>query len=140
MFHSACQTLKEWLQGEMKLPGICVLNQNTDFKRVYYRGKNQCHPALISYVLKNRAGCLRIGITASKKTGGAVKRNRARRIIKEAFRHLAPELRQNAGYDVVFVARAKTSRMKMWDVLEVMRMHMDKAGLLARNVGNREIK
>lgn len=120
----------------MKLPGVCVLNQNKDFKRVYYRGKNQCHSALISYVLKNRAGCLRIGVAASKKTGGAVRRNRARRLIKEAFRHIAPDLRKDAGYDIVFVARARTSHMKMWDVLEIMRMHMDKAGLLLREAGD----
>ncbi len=43
------------------------------------------------------------GFTASRKVGGSVERNRARRLMKEAFRQLSPELIEDLAY--VMVAR-----------------------------------
>ena len=68
--------------------------------------------------MKNRLGANRVGITASKKIGGAVARNRARRIIRAAYRQLAP--RVAPGYDLVFVARTRTTKVKMQQVLRAM--------------------
>jgi ribonuclease P protein component len=45
------------------------------------------------------------GFTATKKIGGAVQRNRAKRRMREAARHLLP-LHGEAGHDYVFIARA----------------------------------
>lgn len=53
-------------------------------------------------------GPVGVGFTASKKVGGAVVRNRARRRLKEAARQLLPELGL-AGVDYVLVARQSTS-------------------------------
>jgi ribonuclease P protein component len=52
-------------------------------------------------------GPARLGLTASKKVGGAVQRNRARRRLREAARQLLPELGL-AGVDYVLVARQQT--------------------------------
>lgn len=52
-------------------------------------------------------GPVRYGLTASKKVGGAVLRNRARRRLREAARQLLPEL-GTPGADYVFVARQQT--------------------------------
>ncbi len=46
---------------------------------------------------------MRLGVVASKKVGGAVQRNRAKRLVREWFRHLTIEL---PGCDVVVVLRA----------------------------------
>lgn len=62
-----------------------VLNRNNDFRRIYARGKVQAGPILVTYVCKNRAGRPGVGITVSKKVGKAVRRNRARRVIREAY-------------------------------------------------------
>jgi ribonuclease P protein component len=62
-----------------------TIKSNCDFRRVYGKGKSFQGPALVSYVLKNRAGICRIGITTSKKTGNAVERNRSRRVIRAAY-------------------------------------------------------
>ena len=105
------------------------LNRNNDFRRLYSRGKSYVSPLLVTYVQKNRFGPSRMGITASKKTGNAVERNRSRRVIKEAFRALYPELR--TGYDFVFVARGRTGKAKTQDVLCAMRKHLRSAGLLS---------
>jgi ribonuclease P protein component len=52
-------------------------------------------------------GPIRLGLTASKKVGGAVQRNRARRRLREAARQLLPEFGL-AGVDYVLVARQQT--------------------------------
>ncbi|MEG0754118.1 MAG: ribonuclease P protein component [Angelakisella sp.] len=94
------------------------LNQNRDFVRLYKRGKSQVHPLLVTYLSKNRSGETRVGITATKKVGCAVKRNRAKRVIRAAYRTLPTSL--PSGYDIIFVARTRTTACKMQQLREVM--------------------
>lgn len=118
---------------------IMVLKQNSDFRRVYGRGRAQTNPALVTYVLKNRAnraGFCRIGITTGKKLGCAVERNRCRRIIREAYRSLAPFCA--GGWDIVFVARHKTTQMKSTQIERVMRDHLSAAGILKESKESKE--
>lgn len=107
-----------------------TLKQNADFRRLYRRGKSFAHPALVVYFGKNRAGICRVGITVSTKIGGAVERNRCKRVIRAAYRAVLPEL--PAGYDFVFVARTRTKHLKSTQVEEAMRFLLRKAGLLCR--------
>lgn len=104
------------------------IKENKEFRRIYGRGKSFVHPVLVTYMLKNRNGEVRIGITTSKKTGNAVKRSRSRRVIREAFRQIAPEVKP--GYDFIFVARGKTPFVKSTDVHRVMLNHLKNAGVL----------
>jgi ribonuclease P protein component len=53
------------------------------------------------FVLPNETGRARLGIAATKKLGGAVQRNRAKRLIREVFRRNKP----SRGIDVVLVPR-----------------------------------
>lgn len=107
---------------------MVTINKNVDFRRVYARGKTVASPVLVSYCLKNRTGVCRIGITTSKKIGGAIERNRCRRIIKEAYRHLEPLC--DGGWDIVFVARFKTLRVKSTDIESVMFEHLKSYGVI----------
>ena len=84
-----------------------VLNKNRDFVRIYARGKSYVHPHLVLYVARNRLGRPRVGLTATKKVGGAVTRNRVRRRLREIYRLHQGELR--TGYDIVVVARVKAA-------------------------------
>lgn len=95
-----------------------TLKTNSDFRRAYARGKSYTNPALVMYVRKNRAGSCRIGITASKKIGNAVQRNRARRVIRESFRQIKLPLK--SGFDIVFVARTKTVFKKSTEIYDIM--------------------
>lgn len=99
-----------------------TLKLNKDFRRLYGRGKSKVHPALVTYVTRNRAGFCRIGITTGKKVGCAVKRNRARRVIMAAWRALCPEIK--GGYDLVFVARTRTTGLKSTEVMRIMRSQL----------------
>ena len=103
---------------------VQTLNLNREFKRLYGRGKSSVHPILVTYRMKNRLGCNRIGITAGKKVGNAVSRNRARRLIREAYRQLEPQL--PVGWDLVFVARTRTTLCKMDAVKAAMEQHLNK--------------
>ncbi|MBQ7549045.1 MAG: ribonuclease P protein component [Clostridia bacterium] len=111
------------------MPKITVLKRNSDFRRAYGRGKSFSDPALVTYVLNNnRAGICRVGITASKKIGNSVERNRCRRIIKAAYVSLAPSVKGR--YDLVFVARSKTKYLKSTDIERIMYRHLIKAGVV----------
>lgn len=104
------------------------LNKNGDFRRLYSRGKSAVHPVLVVYVMKNRTGFCRFGITTGKKVGNAVCRNRSKRIIREAYRKISPQI--NGNYDIVFVARAATPKMKSDEIYEVMSKLLKKLGML----------
>ncbi len=107
---------------------IITLKRNNDFRRLYSRGRSYASSVLVTYVMRNRCGNVRIGITTSKKIGKAVLRNRSRRIIREAYRALSGEVRQ--GVDLVFVARGKTPYVKTGDILRAMRKELKEAGVL----------
>jgi ribonuclease P protein component len=59
---------------------------------------------------------LRLGVTASRKIGGAVQRNRAKRLIREAFRAVFPEL--PSALDIVVIVRRPLGERKMQAILE----------------------
>ena len=105
-----------------------TLKSNSDFRRLYNRGKAVTDPALVVYYSKNRAGICRIGITTSKKIGNAIERNRSRRVIREAFRQVCPHI--NPCYDIVMVARSKTKYLKSTRVEEVMKRIFETEGML----------
>ena len=108
-----------------KLVPIC---RNNDFRRIYARGKSYVSPLVVVYALKNRTKNVRVGITTSKKVGNAVQRNRSRRVIREAFRALAPRVRP--GFDLVLVARGKTPYVKSTDVRRQLERQLQAAVLL----------
>jgi len=111
-----------------------TLNQNSDFRRAYGRGKSYASAALVTYVVKNRVGYCRYGITTGKKIGNAVERNRSRRVIRAAFCQLYPEM--TGSFDIVFVARSKTKYVKSTAVMKTMREHLSSAGVINRNERN----
>lgn len=85
-----------------------TIKKNVDFRKVYRRGQSHVGRYLVVYLLKNRLGENRLGITVSKKVGNSVTRNRVRRLIKESFRKYEDTL--TPGYDIVVVARVVANR------------------------------
>jgi ribonuclease P protein component len=79
------------------------LRRNADFQRVRAAKRSWAHPLLVLYAAPNDGAPTRIGISVSKRVGGAVVRNRVRRRVREAVRLRLPDLQ--AGHDVVFIAR-----------------------------------
>lgn len=81
------------------------IKKNHEFRRAYHKGASSSGPTVAVYLLRNRLKINRLGLTVSKKTGNAVARNRAKRLIKEAYRLLEPRVK--GGLDIVVVARTK---------------------------------
>ncbi len=90
------------------------LKQNWEFHRAYTRGISCVAPTHVLYVVKGKKNEIRLGITAGKKIGSAVKRNRAKRVITAAFDTCVQNL--PSGYDFVVVARARILKTKSTDV------------------------
>ena len=83
------------------------LKKRWEFQRAYQKGRKYLNRYFVIYVcarLQNApVSGARLGITASKKVGKSVQRNRVKRLIREAFRALRPRIHPH--YDVVVVGR-----------------------------------
>ena len=79
------------------------LRRSIDFKRVRRLGKSYAHPFVVLIKHPNEDGISRFGVAAGRSIGNAVRRNRAKRRIRELVRQRIPFI-QN-GWDVIFLAR-----------------------------------
>lgn len=127
VFLSYCFVADGW---RLKMSRYLTIKENRTFSRLYKKGKSFVSPVLVTYVMKNRDRRQppRYGITTGKKVGNAVRRSRARRVIRASYDHLYPELK--SGYEMIFVARSKTPATKTQDVERAMRYHLKQAGIL----------
>ena len=107
-----------------------MLRYNSDFSRAYKRGKQYVHPHIVLYVNKTKKGITRVGITCSKKVGGAVVRNRARRVILHALYEVLPQ--QAGSVDIVLVARAQTPRQNSRLLAQTLKKLLQNAGIAAK--------
>jgi ribonuclease P protein component len=80
-----------------------TLKNSRDFRRVIEGGTREILGTITTYSLPNEEGKTRIGISVTRKAGGSVKRNRIKRMMREAIRRNASFLPE--GEDTVFVAR-----------------------------------
>lgn len=80
------------------------LRRPQDFRYVWKHGQSWVHPLFVLWAISNDLSGSRIGITASRKVGNAVHRNRARRLLREAARQLYPHVAP--GWDLILVARS----------------------------------
>ena len=83
------------------------IRRNNEFGRVYARGKSYVNQALVLYVLKTRGKRTRVGLTATDE-------------------HLDYNI---GGYDLVFVARGMTPRLKSWQLSSIVAKLFAQAGL-----------
>ena len=86
------------------------LKKNHEFRRLYNKGKSAASQCAVVYFRRNGSPENRLGITVSTKLGGAVKRNRIRRRLKEVYR--LNEKALATGYDIVLVARMKSQYVR----------------------------
>ena len=108
-----------------------TLKKNSDFQRLYARGKSAVNPYLVVYCRKNREGRTRFGYTVSSKLGHAVVRNRVRRRLREIVR--LNRARLVPGYDVVVVARSRAVDCEYRRLEEAFLRALKKLGLLTED-------
>ncbi len=93
------------LPGSRARSGRSRLTRSGDFDRVFRSGRSLPGREFVLYVFPREDGDPpRLGLSVSRKVGGAVERNRVKRLVREAFATEAAKL--PAGTDAVIVARA----------------------------------
>ena len=107
------------------------LKANYDFRRLYNRGKSFVAPTIVTYVRRLSGNRIRLGITASKKLGSAVARNRAKRVITAAFRECLPCI--CSGCEIVIVARSRILSEKSTQVAATLKKQLLAAEIWCEN-------
>ena len=120
---------------------VCI-KKDKEFRFLFKKGDSIVTDAFVCYARESKRRVNRIGIVTGKKVGNAVKRSRARRVIREAFRLIDPLLREKTQkrYDFIFVARAKTSAMKSTQVYRQMENKLLKRYAVQENKAPAEIQ
>ncbi len=120
-----------------------AIKENHLYNKTYTRGKRFVGRYVAVYVLKDLAAkrlkkanpngeyINRVGLSVSKKIGGAVGRNRAKRIIREAFRTYKPRLR--TGNLIVISARTAIAGKKTADIERELGKAFEFIGIMSEN-------
>ncbi len=128
--------------NRMKFRAIC---ENHLYAKAYSRGRRYVGGAVAVYVLPDyRAEKIRrarpqkdkinrIGLTVSKKLGGAVVRTRVRRILREAYRQVISETSLRPGHLIVVAAREPAVHMKSTRLVPELRRAFERLQLFSQS-------
>jgi len=90
------------------------LRYRSQFEAAYNDGRRLICRLFVGFVIFRPDGPFRFGVVASRRVGGAVRRNRAKRLLREVFRRNKPKA--SVSGDLVLVARAPIVRARYGDV------------------------
>lgn len=105
-----------------------VLRNKKNFSTIYKKGRSFGGRYVVLFCKRNNLGYNRLGFLASKKVGNSVVRNRARRLMKESFRKIEPNIK--VGFDIILIARANIKDVKCDDVYKSMNSLIKKSGII----------
>lgn len=108
-----------------------VLRKEADFDNVYKRGRSVGDRYVVVFYIKNRRDINRTCFLASKKVGNSVRRNRARRLMRESYRLMKDML--PTGYDIIIIARNTITGRTFFEVDRSIRRAFERAGLLKKD-------
>jgi ribonuclease P protein component len=104
------------------------LSRSNDFQRVRRYGKSYAHPLIVLIKLPNELGISRFGVAAGRAVGSAVKRNRAKRQLREALRARMPSILP--GWDIVVIARRPIREVTYQQITTALDSLLSRANIL----------
>ena len=125
-----------------KLKNIAV-KENHLYQKAYSKGKKAVGRHVVVYVMKDLKASLlmkanprkqylnRVGLTVTKKIGGAVVRNRVKRILREGYRLCEKEIGLKHGRIVIIVARDAAKDVKSGVIYAELKRHFTTLGMIA---------
>ena len=120
-----------------------AIGENHLYQKAYARGAKAVTRTVVVYCLRDYAAerlqkahpqhkrVNRIGLTVTKKIGGAVTRSRVKRILRAGFRQLDVETPVKTGFLIVLVARDAAVDAKSQEVYADLKYAFKKLGMLA---------
>lgn len=124
---------------------LTAIRENHLYRKAYQGGRRAAAATLCVYILRDKKSNVlkkahpekklinRVGIAASKKLGGAVERNRAKRVIREAYRLLDASIGIKKGNLIVIAARNPSTVSKMQDVMRDLQYCLKRLDMLENN-------
>ena len=124
---------------------LTAIRENHLYRKAYQGGRRAAAANLCVYILRDRKSNVlkkahpekklinRVGIAASKKLGGAVERNRAKRVIREAYRLIDASIGIKKGNLIVIAARTPSTVSKMQDVKRDLQYCLNRLDMLEKH-------
>jgi ribonuclease P protein component len=104
------------------------LTKSSDYKRVRQLGKSYAHPLLVLVAAHTGQEASQFAVSASRTVGGAVERNRAKRLVREALRPWLPAIA--SGWQVVMLCRRSAGQAKYHEMQDAVHSLLVRARLL----------
>jgi ribonuclease P protein component len=107
------------------------LTRSIDIKRVRRSGSSFAHPLVVLYVKKTEKPETHVAVSAGMGVGNAVKRNRAKRLLRAAMNDLMPKT--SPGFDLLLIARTTLPAANANQTREALASLLIRAGLLSQS-------
>lgn len=104
------------------------LTRSSDYKRVRQMGRSHAHPLLVLITHFTGQETSQFAVSASRSVGGAVQRNRAKRLVREALRQWLPSVAP--GWQVILLCRRGAGQARFEDIQQVVQRLLVRAQLL----------
>lgn len=107
-----------------------MLKKNYEFKKVLTKGKYYGGKQIEMFVLKNNKPFVMLGVAVSKKVGNSVSRNRIKRLIKENYRLLESNVKENSSLVILWKKSVNKEQANFYKIKEDMEKIFEKAKLV----------